>query len=151
MSADHLIRPYVPSDKAIVMALFCENVPRFFAESEIADLDLYLDKEIEDYFVIETDGQIAGAGGINYEDETGIISWDFLRPSQHGRGLGSALLQYRLSILRRNPGVKRVIVRTSQLTYSFYGKNGFQTVEVEKDFWAEGYDLYLMELKEKSS
>ena len=40
--------------------------------------------------------------------------------------------------------VQTLIVRTSQLVYRFYEKQGFELEKVVKDYWAEGYDLYLM-------
>ena len=47
--------------------------------------------------------------------------------------------------------VKTIIVRTSQLAYQFYGKVGFELEKVEKDFWAAGFDLYLMRLELETS
>jgi len=42
-----------------------------------------------------------------------------------------------------------VMVRTTQLMYRFCQKSGFELIKTEKDFWAEGFDLYQMELKIK--
>jgi len=46
------IRPYTSSDKEIILNLLSANSPLYFAEEEKSDLEHYLDKEIEDYFVI---------------------------------------------------------------------------------------------------
>ena len=41
--------------------------------------------------------------------------------------------------------VLRITVRTSQLAFGFYEKRGFELKGIEKDYWAEGFDLYRME------
>ncbi|WP_300567741.1 GNAT family N-acetyltransferase [Flavobacterium sp.] len=140
------IRDYHPNDKTKVVAILKLNVPQYFAENEIADLEHYLDHEIEKYYVVELDNQIIGAGGINFEKNhtIGKISWDFLHPEFQGMGVGGALLQHRLTILKSMPEVATIMVRTSQLAHQFYEKNGFALEEIHKDFWAEGFDMHKM-------
>ena len=93
-----------------------------------------------------------GCGGINFSDEAkqAIISWDMLHPDFHGQKLGSHLLQYRLQVISTLPSVEKIIVRTSQHVYPFYEKNGFELLEIQKDYWAQGFDLYAMEYNAKS-
>jgi ribosomal protein S18 acetylase RimI-like enzyme len=43
--------------------------------------------------------------------------------------------------------ITTIMVRTSQLAYKFYEKNGFILKEIEKDYWAKGFDLYSMTYK----
>jgi len=145
----HKIRAYTIQDKNKVLAIFQLNVPTHFAEREVKDLSDYLDRHIEQYFVIEKAGEIIGAGGINFENDskTGVISWDFLHPDEQGKGYGKMLLQYRLDILKSIHDIENVSVRTSQLTFQFYEKSGFTTTEIRKNFWAKGFDLYKMELR----
>ena len=140
------IRPYVSKDKPALLGIFKLNVPVSFAESEIRDFDQYLYHGLEKYFIAELNGEIIGAGGINFEDSgrTGVISWDFIHPNQQGRGIGSRLLKHRLRILESMAGVEKVIVRTSQFAYPFYKKHGFATEKVEEDYWAPGFNLYKM-------
>ena len=144
------IRTYHPNDKPELLNILKLNVPHYFAESEIADLDHYLDHEIEHYFVAELDNQIVGAGGINFEENNSIgkISWDFIHPEFQGIGVGGALLQHRLSILKSMNEVETILVRTSQLAYQFYEKNGFVLEEMIKDYWAEGFDLFKMKYQQ---
>lgn len=141
------IREYQSEDKNQVMALFRLNTPDCFSENEEQDLDLYLDKYIEDYYVLNIDNQLVGCGGINYEEEgeIAIISWDIFHPEFHGKGLGTKLLKYRIDKILRNKEIKSVMVRTSQVVYKFYQKFGFKLIETKKDFWAEGFDLFKME------
>lgn len=141
------IRPYKPEDREQLLRIIRENTPAYFAPKEEADFADYLDNEIETYFVVESGGLIVGCGGVNLmENRTiGIISWGMIHPEYHGKNIGTALLQHRLEFLKNTERVKRITVRTSQLVYKFYEKNGFRLLESKKDFWAEGLDMYYME------
>lgn len=141
------IRPYIASNKAAVLQLFDLNTPQYFDETERAGLIHYLENETEDYFVVEDEGQIVGAGGINYEPQSkaAVISWDIINPTEHGKGIGRKLTQHRIHHVHKNPDIEKIIVRTSQHTDKFYEKMGFKLLKVEKDYWAEGFDLCLME------
>ena len=50
------------------MNLIKLNTPDYFAEKEAADLNKYLDKEIELYYVLLVDGTVIGSGGINFAE-----------------------------------------------------------------------------------
>lgn len=123
------------------------NIPAFFAPEEAEDLNHYLDHEIEQYFVVLNDDEVViGCGGINYfpEEQLARISWDIIHPEWQGKRVGSLLLQHRLKVLKADDRVKKIMVRTSQLAYPFYEKNGFRLSEIVKDYWAPGFDLYTM-------
>lgn len=143
------IHRYTPSHRDSVLALLRLNTPAYFAEEEEAEFKAYLDSEIEHYFVMEMDGEVVGCGGINFDEQEkkGIISWDMFHPDFQSQGLGTQLLQHRLAILKSLNSVETIVVRTSQVAYLFYEKNGFQLKRIEKDFWAPGFDLYYMEFK----
>lgn len=143
------IRPYNDSDKSAVLNLLSLNSPVFFAPSEKIDLEQYLEHEVEDYFVVEENGNILGCGGINYfpKEKNARISWDIVDPNFQGKGIGKQLVEHRLHILQKNQEINGIIVRTSQHTYLFYKKMGFELRHVEKDFWTEGFDLYEMVLR----
>ncbi|WP_247672700.1 GNAT family N-acetyltransferase [Aquimarina sp. MMG016] len=145
------IRPYTPNDKDSVLKLLDLNTPKFFDKTEKESLKKYLDNEVEDYFVVEENNEIIGAGGINYfpTERIARISWDFIKPNMQGKGIGRKLTEYRINKLNNNNEIDLIIVRTSQIAYKFYEKMGFKLVKVEKDFWAKNFDLYQMELKIK--
>ena len=150
MNSDQIIiRHYKPEDKLFLLNLINLNTPKYFAVNEKVDFEHYLENERELYFVLIVETEIVGCGGINFEEEEsiGIISWDMIHPEFHGKGLGKQLLDYRLSELNSKKSIKKIIVRTSQLTYRFYEKAGFKVVEIIPDYWAEGFDLYAMEIK----
>lgn len=140
------IRPYHPHDKIALLELLTLLVPAYFAEEEIADFSDYLDQKIELYFVAERQGKIVAAAGINFEKEKGMgkLSWDFVHPDEQGKGVGKKLITYRIDLLAGMPSIRSISVRTSQLAYLFYKKHGFELVEVQKDYWAPGFDMYAM-------
>jgi N-acetylglutamate synthase-like GNAT family acetyltransferase len=139
------IRPYKPQDKTTVLDLLRSNTPEFFAPAEEQEFIHYLDNEVEDYFVVEQENKTIGAGGINYfeNERTARISWDIIDPNMQGKGVGKQLTQHRINYIK-NKNIDIIVVRTSQMTYEFYEKMGFKLSEVAKDYWAEGFDLYLM-------
>lgn len=144
-----MIRPYHHSDLNKLLEILRLNIPKYFDPSEEQDLIDYLENELEDYFVFEQDGEILGAGGINYFLKDGIarISWDFVHPESQGQGIGSQLTRFRIERIKQISAIQTIIVRTSQHVYPYYEKLGFNLVNVEKDFWAKGFDLYGMKME----
>jgi len=143
-----LIRTYSANDREEVIALLQLNIPQYFDPSETKDFKEYLEQHLEDYFVVEDQGAIIGAGGINYfpEQNKARISWDFIHPDYQGKGVGKQLLNYRIARVKLNQKIKYIEVRTSQMAFKFYKKVGFELETIEKDFWAKGFNLYLMKL-----
>ena len=141
------IRPFNNSDKSELLGLMDLNTPEYFAVGEKIDFQNYLASEIELYYVITFENKIVGCGGINFENKktTSIISWDIIHPDFQGKSFGKKLLAHRLDILHSMKKIEKIIVRTSQLTFPFYQKQGFQLIEKIDNYWAEGFDLYHME------
>jgi len=141
-----MIRKYSNEDKDKILGLLKLNIPKYFDPSEENDLKNYLDKEVEDYFVVELESVIVGAGGINYfpEEKIARISWDMIHPDYQGKGVGKSLIKYRIDYIKAKNLFKIIEVRTSQLVADFYNKMGFELVNIEKDYWAKDYDLYQM-------
>ncbi len=143
------IREYEPKDRDEIIDLLRLNTPEYFAVEEEADLCNYLEKERELYYVLIYDNKIVGCGGINFTNNKtiGKISWDIFHPEYQGKSLGTKLLKYRIEKLCLLDSIKKITVRTSQVAYKFYEKKGFELLEIKKDYWAEGFDLYAMEYK----
>ena len=143
------IRAYRREDKASVISLLTANTPSFFHPSERQDLEDYLENEVEEYFVVEESDEIIGAGGIIYFPEEGAarLSWDIVKPESQGKGAGRKFSEYRIDRLRKNESIHVIVVRTTQLVYTFYEKMGFELTRIEKDFWADGFDLHQMEIR----
>jgi len=62
--------------------------------------------------------------------------------------LGKKLLEHRIAKLNSIDGIQKITVRTSQVAYKFYEKQGFELFEIKKDYWAEGFDMYSMKYKQ---
>ena len=79
------------------MELLRLNTPRYFAPEEAADLDAYLERERELYYVLLHEERIVGCGGINFADggTVGKISWDMVHPQYRGKSLGTRLLRHK--------------------------------------------------------
>ncbi|NRB46436.1 MAG: GNAT family N-acetyltransferase [Saprospiraceae bacterium] len=143
-----MIRKYQSTDRSQVIKVFRQNTPKYFALEEQTDLEQFLEHNGANYWLIEQEGIIAGCGGIVFSEDqqVGRIAWDFFSPNFQGKGLGRALTEFRLAEIRKNRSVQRIIVRTSQLAYSFYAKFGFDIAKIEEDYWAPGLHLYDMQM-----
>ncbi|HEY4652574.1 MAG TPA: GNAT family N-acetyltransferase [Pontibacter sp.] len=143
-----MIRPYTVADKEALLQLLQLNTPQYFHPAEEADFLYYLAQELESYYVLEENGTIVGCGGINYfySEKLARLSWDMVHPQHQGKGIGRQLTEYRLHEIKSKPEIETIVVRTTQLVYPFYNKLGFELVKTEKDYWADGFDLYQMQL-----
>lgn len=143
------IKTYSNNHKEEVIELIKLNTPAYFDPSEEKEFINYLENEIEDYFVVENNSKIVGCGGINYftEEKTARISWDIIHPDYQGKGIGEQLTEYRITLLKENKNVETIVVRTTQLVHKFYEKMDFVLDKIEKDYWANDFDLYQMTLK----
>lgn len=146
MNKEIIIRNYIYSDKKELLQILSLNIPKYFAEEEIGDFEIYLEKYIEDFFVIEHNKMLIGCGGINYKNDKsmGVISWDIIKPEYQGKSIGKKLLEYRLELIHSQKSINKIIVRTSKQAYKFYEKCGFKLLEIKENYWAEGFDLYYM-------
>lgn len=101
------------------------------------------------YYVLVTNDRIVGCGGINFADDktVGKISWDIIHPDYQGKSLGKQLLEYRIDKLKSIDRVRKITVRTSQLVYKFYQKQGFVLKATHKDYWAKGIDWSMKEIR----
>lgn len=142
------IRPYEESHKADVINLFRLNTPIYFSTEEEDDLIYFLENEREQYYVVSINEEIVGCGGYNFSEDKsiGIICWDIVHPNFQGKSIGRSLLNYRITQIKSVKSICKITVRTSQLVYPFYEKQGFELKEIVQDYWSKGFDLYLMDL-----
>ncbi|CAH0995708.1 hypothetical protein EMA8858_01833 [Emticicia aquatica] len=143
------IRKYQHSDRKSIIDLLRQNTPTYFAPSEESDLNDFLDNHLENYFVVEVENEVLACGGFNTSEDEKIIriSWDIVHPQFQGKGLGSKLIKFRIQKIKEIKNIEIIVVRTSQLVYQFYEKFGFELKEIVRNFWADGFDLYHMELQ----
>ena len=79
----------------------------------------------------------------------GKICCDIFHPDYQGKSLGTKLLKHRIDKLKSIKTIQIITVRTSQVAYKFYEKQGFELFEIKKDFWADGFDMYNMIYKQQ--
>ena len=142
------IRHYNENDLSAVLQLLRKNTPEYFALDEEAHYIEYLRLDSDHYYVMEIDGVVVGCGGINYfpNEQVARISWDIVHPDHQGKGIGKQLILFRIARIKKNPEIKIIRVRTSQVVYKFYEKMGFVLEKVVDDFWSEGFHLYQMNI-----
>lgn len=138
------IREYVDTDRDMVVGLLRSNTPAYFSPEEESDFICYLADEIEKYYVVVIEGDIVACGGVNFSNDktVAMLSWDMVHPLYQGKGIGSALTRFRIVRVKEIESVKTISVRTSQFVYPFYERFGLILREVQKDYWAKGYDMY---------
>jgi len=143
-----VIRSAQKQDFKILSKIFSLNVPKYFDKKELNDFKKYFNsKNLESYFIIESQGKVVGGGGYAYENmKTARICWLFIDPSYHGFGFGKKLVNYCIKILKNNRKLNVIEVETSNLTYKFYEKLNFKIEYIKKDYWPNNDDLYFMKI-----
>jgi ribosomal protein S18 acetylase RimI-like enzyme len=143
-----VIRSAQKQDFKILSKIFSLNVPKYFDKKELNDFKKYFNsKNLESYFIIESQGKVVGGGGYAYENmKTARICWLFIDPNYHGFGFGKKLVNYCIKILKNNRRLNVIEVETSNLTYKFYEKLNFKIVYIKKDYWPNNDDLYFMKI-----
>lgn len=143
------VRPYRPEDQEACLQMFQSNVPKFFTQEEEEEFERYLTGLSEPYFVVQTGDELVACGGVfvRADGRTAGLAWGLVKASAHRQGHGRRLLWARLQWLAAHaPEVTTVSIDTSQHSAPFYARLGFQTVQVQPDFYAAGLDRYDMTL-----
>ena len=143
-----VIRSAQKQDFKFLSKIFSLNVPKYFDKKELNDFKKYFNsKNLESYFIIESQGKVVGGGGYAYENmKTARICWLFIDPNYHGFGFGKKLVNYCIKILKNNRRLNVIEVETSNLTYKFYEKLNFKIEYIKKDYWPNNDDLYFMKI-----
>ena len=143
-----VIRTAQKQDFKFLSKIFSLNVPKYFDIKELNDFKKYFNsKNLESYFIIESQGKVVGGGGYAYENmKTARICWLFIDPNYHGFGFGKKLVNYCIKILKNNRKLNVIEVETSNLTYKFYEKLNFKIEYIKKDYWPNNDDLYFMKI-----
>lgn len=152
------IRPYSPADRAACLSIFGSNMPRYFVPDELPAFARWLDAQdagqlaypeslAEPYFVVEKAGQVVACGGLGIVlDRTWLtMAWGMVHHDLHGQGIGRALLQHRLQFANEHYSNYAVALDTSQHTYPFFEKLGFQVTKITPDGYGPGLHRYDMQ------
>lgn len=141
------IDPYSPGlHRTALLEAFSSNVPRYFDESERADFIQFIDENAFPYYVLLLHGHPIGCGGIALNGDGKVsMCWGMVHRDYHKQGFGKLLLEHRIAESERLYPGRILSLQTTQHSYTFFRKFGFQVIKFEKDFWAPGLDLYAME------
>ena len=146
------VRKFAENDLEPVVDIFRSNIPKYFVPEEEADLRDFLSEFADDYYVLEIDGAIAGAGGIALnEDQTISLCWGMVRNDLIGKGLGKKLTLFRIEKGRQRWGNLPFFTSTSNHTEGFYLKLGFHSTERIANGFGQGIDTCKMRLEPVSS
>ncbi len=100
------------------------------------------------YFVLFDSNEVKACGGYHVNEKKSIerLSWGMVHRQFHKRGFGKQLLKFRLQKLRTDfPGVD-IMLDTSQHTYRFFERFGFEVEHITPDGYGVGLDRYEMRL-----
>lgn len=142
-----MLQKYNSDHVESVVQIFRSNIPKFFRPGEETGLRDFLRDLSEDYYVVEIDGEIVGAGGIALnEDNTVSLCWGMVRNDKLGTGLGKTLTEFRIERSREKFGDLPLVISTSQHTQGFYEKFGFRLIKHTPDGFGHGIDNCKMQL-----
>ena len=145
-----LVRDYNAKDKQQCIRMFVSNMPRFFAPHELTDFDAWLDRRVypapahDQYFVLEKDNAIIGCGGYYYDPQRNMVrfTWGLISNEFHRIGYGRFFIQYRMRHAASAFPNAIQAMDTTQHSWPFFEKMGFECVSIEKDGYCEGMDRY---------
>ena len=144
------VRSYSSGDRETCLKIFDSNVPGgYFSAHERAGYESFLDRLPGPYLVVEDENEIVACGGFApHKSEAGtvILCWGMVTRKRHKSGLGRFLLTERLDRLRSDVSALVVVVNTSQHSYGFFAKMGFETYRVVPDGICPGVDLHEMRI-----
>ncbi|HSI33613.1 MAG TPA: GNAT family N-acetyltransferase [Tepidisphaeraceae bacterium] len=141
------IRDYVASDAGACLGLFDGNTPGYFAADERALFEAFLRRDDHEFFVAEDSGVVVGCGGFKVNEYgVGYLVWGIVSASRHGRGVGTALLRWRLERLRETPHAWCALLDTSQRTAGFFERFGFRAYRTVAEGYGAGLDKVYMRL-----
>ena len=131
------------------MGIFGSNMPVYFDSSEEAEFSQYLHGEPNDYYVLLNDNLVKACGGyfIDLEQKRAGLAWGMVHYDFHKLGYGTQLLAFRLRQLQAEHPNVPLVLGTSQHTYKFYERFGFEVQRVIIDGYGMGLDRYDMRLK----
>lgn len=160
MSQQTNIRKYEIADHSACMEMFLTNVPKYFTKEEVDEFDRFLaklgDPEALDnpiYYVMQLDDKLIGCGGFGEKNGIDGIAaitfvWGMVDNSYHKKGFGEELLRFRLAEIKIQFPDWKVILDTTQFSYTFFEKYGFKTLKITENSYGEGMHRYDMVLED---
>jgi predicted N-acetyltransferase YhbS len=86
------------------------------------------------YLVAGDDRRVIASGGLSYQSQDrAVLCFGLVHPSQQGRGIGTALVLARLSLLKPNRTGYHVFVFAVEDSFGFYRRFGFRDFQAWRD------------------
>ena len=129
------------------ICIFKSNVPVFFAFKEENLFVNYLQKTHINYYLIFDDtNSLVASGGYEYEQEKDSVSltWGMVAFKDQNLGYGSFLTEFRLNKIKKEFSNCNIELNTTQKTFKFYEKFGFDVIKITPNYYAKGLDRYDM-------
>ncbi len=143
------IRKLREEDTGQIVAIIHDVMGPNDAKKALTDMKLSLLKQdsfkFEEFYVLEIEGEIVGAGGfwsLHYDPDIGRMDW-FVVASKHQRkGFGKMLLNHIVAEARKR-NLRMLVGETSDskkydVARNFFMKNGFEKTGAVKDYWEDG-------------
>lgn len=134
------------------MEIFDSNVPTFFAPQEREEFCEHLRRvnAVDTPFLVFLfKGSIVACGGLTIEPHKrqASLSWGMVGKVLHRQGVGTHLVEARLTLARSVPDIDELVLATSQHTYGFYERFGFVVSKITPDGFGSGLDRWDMTLR----
>ena len=157
-----LFRQYNSKDLEACLAIFDSNTPPYFDDEErdifaswlkqIGFGNLaYSNTDFNYYEVAELDGQVVACAGyyVVNKESAARMAWGMVHRSHHSKGFGSAHLKRRIELIQEQGAGYQIDLGTSQHTFKFYEKHGFEVASITANGYGQGIDKYDMVLRLK--
>ncbi len=153
------IREYKPSDRKACIEIFKSNVHLYFAPEELTFLEKWLDSKdenrvayttntAENFYVVEQNSRVIACGGFYITDlKEAHMTWGMVLNSFHKKGIGKKFFLYRAEEIKQLYPNVPIHLDTSQHTFGFFEKLGFEITKITKDGYGKDLDRYDMIMK----
>jgi GNAT superfamily N-acetyltransferase len=122
------LRPFESRDRASCLAIYQQNEHGYFPADFLVYFEFWLDSEEFIKLVLCVDGVPVAIGAVNCNKRFGLatawLTFGMVSPAYQGKGLGSALVLARLSLLPKPIRAARVLM-TNEASKAFYARFGF--------------------------
>jgi len=145
LSQQLVFRKFKADDLGALIKVFHSNVPAYFLPYEWEEFKGFLTKEeADDYYVALLNITVVGAGGIAKNNQSVSMCWGMIDSGYHHMGFGTQLLVFRMALAKKKFPNVDLELKTTQHTYRFFEKLGFELIDTQENFWGPALHLYLM-------
>ena len=146
--SNYTVINYKPKYFENCLDIATSNTPKYIDPSELILYRKFLEEK-KLYFVLMKKSKIIACGGYAFNKLKNIVglTWGLVHKEYHRQGIGSFLLEYRISEIRDKYPKSIIILDTSQHTHKFYKKYGFNTTNIIKHGYGKNLHKHKMQLR----